>query len=116
MNESEEHAQTSARPLCRESVPVVSQTLEQLGTGVAKAKGKEGIILLVTAGASITRMTSIVPRGGPAGGDLGGGASGVVTVVWRVVVLVAEGSLEQETSIKARTENAESSMIALFIT
>jgi hypothetical protein len=41
--------------------------------------------------------------------------SGVVTVVWRVVVLVTEGSLEQETSIKPRTESAEPSMIALFI-
>jgi hypothetical protein len=44
-----------------------------------------------------------------------GGCTGVVTVVWRVVVLVAEGSLAQDTSIKARTENAEPSMIALFI-
>jgi hypothetical protein len=41
--------------------------------------------------------------------------SGVVPVVWRVVVLVAEGSLEQETSIKARTESIEPSMIARFI-
>ena len=41
--------------------------------------------------------------------------SGVVPVVWRVVALVTEGSLEQETSIKPRTESAEPSMIALFI-
>jgi hypothetical protein len=46
---------------------------------------------------------------------VGGGCSGVVTVVWRVVVLVAEGSLAQDTSIKPRTESAEPSMIALFI-
>ena len=44
-----------------------------------------------------------------------GGWTGVVTVVWRVVVVVAEGSLEQETSIKARTGSTEPSMIALFI-
>jgi len=37
--------------------------------------------------------------------------SGVVPVVWRVVVLVAEGSLAQETNIKARTESIEPSMI-----
>jgi hypothetical protein len=42
-----------------------------------------------------------------------GGA--VVTVVWRVVVLVVSGVLEQETSIKARTENTEPRMIAFFI-
>jgi hypothetical protein len=46
--------------------------------------------------------------------DVGGGI-GVVTVVWRVVVLVVSGWLEQET-IKARTESAEPSMIAFFIT
>ena len=46
--------------------------------------------------------------------DVGGGA-GVVTVVWRVVVVVAVGSLEQETSIKAKTDSAEPSMIAFFI-
>jgi hypothetical protein len=46
--------------------------------------------------------------------DVGGGGT-VVTVVWRVVVLVVSGSLEQETRIKARTENMEPSMIALFI-
>jgi hypothetical protein len=46
--------------------------------------------------------------------DVGGG-TGVVTVVWRVVVLVVSGWLEQET-IKARTESAEPSMIAFFIT
>jgi hypothetical protein len=44
-----------------------------------------------------------------------GGATGVVTVVWRVVVLVVSGWLEQETSIKARIENAEPNMIAFFI-
>jgi hypothetical protein len=44
-----------------------------------------------------------------------GGCTGVVTVVWRVVVVVASGSLAQETSIKARTESAEPSMIAFFI-
>jgi hypothetical protein len=31
------------------------------------------------------------------------------------VAIVAEGSLEQETSIKPRTESIEPSMIALFI-
>jgi hypothetical protein len=46
--------------------------------------------------------------------DVGGGGA-VVTVVWRVVVVVVSGSLEQEASIKARTESAEPSMIALFI-
>jgi len=46
--------------------------------------------------------------------DVGGGA-GVVTVVWRVVVVVAVGSLEQETSIKAKTDSAEPSIIAFFI-
>jgi hypothetical protein len=46
---------------------------------------------------------------------VGGGCSGVVTVVWRVVVLVAEGSLAQDTSIKTKTETAKPSMIALFI-
>jgi len=45
--------------------------------------------------------------------DVGGG-TGVVTVVWRVVVVVVSG-LEQETSVKAKTESAEPSMIALFI-
>jgi hypothetical protein len=44
-----------------------------------------------------------------------GGCTGVVTVVWRVVVVVASGSLAQETSIKATTDSAEPSMIALFI-
>jgi hypothetical protein len=44
-----------------------------------------------------------------------GGATGVVTVVWRVVVVVAAGSLAQDTSIKATTDSAEPSMIALFI-
>ena len=44
-----------------------------------------------------------------------GGCTGVVTVVWRVVVLVVSGSLEQETSIKAKTESTEPSMIAFFI-
>jgi hypothetical protein len=44
-----------------------------------------------------------------------GGGGAVVTVVWRVVVLVVSGWLEQETSIKTKTENAEPSMIAFFI-
>ena len=44
-----------------------------------------------------------------------GGATGVVTVVWRVVVVVASGSLAQEASIKVTTDSAEPSMIALFI-
>jgi hypothetical protein len=44
-----------------------------------------------------------------------GGCTGVVTVVWRVVVVLVSGVLEQETSIKARTESIEPSMIALFI-
>jgi hypothetical protein len=57
----------------------------------------------------------------PGGGPVGGRPSGVepvvvATVVWRVAVVVAEGSLEQETSIKARTGSTEPSMIALFIT
>ena len=58
------------------------------------------------------------PGGGPGGGCTGVEPvlSGVVPVVWRVVALVAEGSLEQDTSIKPRTESAEPSMIALFIT
>jgi hypothetical protein len=47
--------------------------------------------------------------------DVGGGTAGVVTVVWRVVVLVVSGWLEQESSIKAKTESAEPSMIAFFI-
>jgi hypothetical protein len=38
-----------------------------------------------------------------------------VTVVWRVVVVVVSGVLEQETSIKPITESAEPNMIALFI-
>jgi hypothetical protein len=45
----------------------------------------------------------------------GGGGTGAVTVVWRVVVVVVSGWLEQETSIEAKTESAEPSMIALFI-
>ena len=44
-----------------------------------------------------------------------GGATGVVIVVWRVVVLVASGSLAQETSIKVTTDSAEPNMIAFFI-
>jgi hypothetical protein len=39
----------------------------------------------------------------------------VVTVVWRVVVVVASGELAQDTSINVTTESAEPSMIALFI-
>ena len=34
----------------------------------------------------------------------------------RVVAIVAEGSLAQDTSIKTKTETAKPSMIALFIT
>jgi len=50
----------------------------------------------------------------------GGGCTGVEPVVvepvvWPVVVLVAEGSLAQETNIKARTESIEPSTIARFI-
>ena len=45
----------------------------------------------------------------------GGGCTGVEPVVWRVVVLVAEGSLAQDTSIKTKTETAKPSMIALFM-
>ncbi|MGB8612432.1 MAG: hypothetical protein WCD60_12440 [Pseudolabrys sp.] len=41
--------------------------------------------------------------------------SGVEPVVWRVVAIVAEGSLAQDTSIKTKTETAKPSMIALFI-
>ncbi|KAF5409469.1 MAG: hypothetical protein Udaeo2_02470 [Candidatus Udaeobacter sp.] len=58
---------------------------------------------------------------GPSGGSGSGGAvvcgggGAVVAVVWRVVVLVVSGVLEQDTSIKPRTESAEPSMIALFI-
>ena len=44
-----------------------------------------------------------------------GGCTGVVTVVWRVVVVVASGSLAQDTSIKTKTETAKPSMIALFM-
>jgi len=43
------------------------------------------------------------------------GGGGAVTVVWRVVVVVVSGVLEQETSSKAKTERTELSMIALFI-
>jgi len=43
---------------------------------------------------------------------LGGGC---VTVVWRVVVVVVSGSLEQEISIIASTETKEVRMISLFI-
>ena len=46
----------------------------------------------------------------------GGGGTGAVTVVWRVVVVVASGELAQDTSIRAKTESAQPSMIALFIT
>ena len=45
----------------------------------------------------------------------GGGGTGAVTVVWRVVVVVVSGWLEQETSIEAKTESAEPSMIAFFM-
>jgi hypothetical protein len=58
------------------------------------------------------------PGGGPLGGRPGvvPVVSGVEPAVWRVVVLVAEGSLAQDTSIKTKTESAEPSIIALFIT
>ena len=46
--------------------------------------------------------------------DVGGGGT-AVTVVWRVVVVVVSGSLEQETSIKPITDSTEPSSIALFI-
>ena len=49
-------------------------------------------------------------------GDPPSAAVGVVPVVWRVVVVVASGELAQDTSIRAKTENAQPSMIALFIT
>ena len=57
----------------------------------------------------------------PGGGPVGGRPSGVepvvvATVVWCVVVLVASGELAQDTSIRAKTEGAQPSMIALFIT
>jgi hypothetical protein len=44
-----------------------------------------------------------------------GGATGVVTVVWRVVVVLVSGWLEQESSSKAKAESAEPIMIAFFI-
>ena len=44
-----------------------------------------------------------------------GGGTGVVTVVWRVVVVVASGSVAHETSIKAITDSTEPSIIAFFI-
>ena len=44
-----------------------------------------------------------------------GVCTGVVTVVWRVVVVVASGELAQDTSIKTKTESIEPSMIARFI-
>jgi hypothetical protein len=50
----------------------------------------------------------------PPGGWVGV-CTGAVTVVWRVVVVVASGELAQDTSIKTKTESAEPSMIALFI-
>lgn len=40
---------------------------------------------------------------------------GAVTVVSRVVVVVVSGSLAQETSIMANTENTEVRMISFFI-
>jgi hypothetical protein len=46
--------------------------------------------------------------------DVGGG-TGVVTVVWRVVVVLVSGWLEQESSSKAKAESAEPIMIAFFI-
>jgi hypothetical protein len=70
--------------------------------------------------ASTDQWPPVAPPGRKSVGPCGGCPSGVEpvvvsTVVWRVVVLVAEGSLEQETSIKARTGSTEPSMIALFI-
>ena len=56
------------------------------------------------------------PGGGPGGGCTGVEPVVVATVVWRVVVVVASGELAQETNIKAKTEGAQPSMIALFIT
>jgi len=41
---------------------------------------------------------------------------GTAYCVWRVVAIVAEGSLAQDISIKTKTETAKPSMIALFIT
>ena len=57
------------------------------------------------------------PAGGPVGGRAGvvPVVSGVEPVVWRVVAIVAEGSLAQDTSIKTKTESAEPSMIILFM-
>ena len=49
-------------------------------------------------------------------GELPSAAVGVVPLVWRVVAVVASGELAQDTSIKTKTESAEPSMIALFIT
>jgi len=40
----------------------------------------------------------------------------VLVAFWAVVVVVASGELAQDTSIKTKTESAEPSMIALFIT
>jgi hypothetical protein len=42
-------------------------------------------------------------------------AGGAVTVVSRVVVVVVSGSLAQETSIMANTENTEVRIISFFI-
>ena len=56
----------------------------------------------------------VAPPGGKSVGPCAGGTP-VEPVVWRVVLLVAEGSLAQDTNIKPRTESAEPSMIALFI-
>jgi len=59
------------------------------------------------------------PGGGPVGGRPSGVEpvlSAVATVVWRVVVVVASGELAQDTSIRAKAEGAQPSMIALFIT
>ena len=44
-----------------------------------------------------------------------GTGAGAVTVVWRVVVVLVSGSLEHETSVRARTENTEVRMIDFFI-
>ena len=44
-----------------------------------------------------------------------GGGTAVLTVVWRVVVVVLSGVLEHETIINATTVSAEPSLSAFFI-
>jgi hypothetical protein len=60
--------------------------------------------------------TGSAPWTPPRGGGMPCVVGGAVTVVWRVVVVVASGELAQDTSVKTKTERAEPSMIALFIT